>query len=358
MIIRGGKLPFCLISGLCLLTAGIDRIYSLAGNKLFDKNSYWTNVPVGIDSIMKFNEGKTIFEKQWHLPLRPGRIFNDSSCASCHNDPVSGAGSAELNNAAVHSGLHLSDSNGSFYARYIVDSKKLVVKRRILAGSTLRRSPSLLGIGLLADVSQDDILKQVDSMDLDQDGISGKVYMEKGSAGRFGWKGRIISLEDFVLIALKHEMGIDTRTEITPAELSALLYFVRKLPPVANEANRTVMQQEGARLFTVIGCEACHRKKFTTIKGLTIEPYSDLLLHDMGKTLSEHFTEDGISGAEFRTPPLWGLGLRKTFLHNGTANNITGAIDAHGGEAGRSKSAWEKLSARDKNRLAGFLKSL
>ena len=129
---------------------------------------------------------------------------------------------------------------------------------------------------------------------------------------------------------------------------------------------------EGKRLFYESGCIGCHRPKFATrrdweikaLGGQLIWPYTDLLLHDMGEGLADHRPEGDATGSEWRTPPLWGIGLTGTvsghtfFLHDGRARNLTEAILWHGGEAQAARDAFAKLPKTERDALLAFLNSL
>ncbi len=129
---------------------------------------------------------------------------------------------------------------------------------------------------------------------------------------------------------------------------------------------------KGKELFYRIGCASCHQPKFLTgevsgqphLSRQLIYPYTDMLLHDMGEGLADNRPEGEASGNEWRTPPLWGIGLTKIvsghtlFLHDGRARNLTEAILWHGGEAQASRDAFTKLSKADRDALIAFVSSL
>ncbi|HND17389.1 MAG TPA: di-heme oxidoredictase family protein, partial [Saprospiraceae bacterium] len=142
------------------------------------------------------------------------------------------------------------------------------------------------------------------------------------------------------------------------------------VPKRRNWADAEVRQ--GKTLFTKIQCDACHKPKFVTgqhpeypfLSNQTIYPYTDLLLHDMGEALADNRPDFEASGREWRTPPLWGIGLTKTvgshtnFLHDGRARNLEEAILWHGGEAEKSKEAFRKMSKTERTALIRFIESL
>jgi CxxC motif-containing protein (DUF1111 family) len=129
---------------------------------------------------------------------------------------------------------------------------------------------------------------------------------------------------------------------------------------------------KGKQLFYATGCPACHVPKYVTRRDAPhkelafqlIWPYSDFLLHDMGDGLADGQQVGVASGREWRTPPLWGIGLTGTvsghtfLLHDGRARNFTEAILWHGGEAEKARNAFAALSKDDRNALLSFLESL
>jgi CxxC motif-containing protein (DUF1111 family) len=129
---------------------------------------------------------------------------------------------------------------------------------------------------------------------------------------------------------------------------------------------------KGKELFYRIGCAACHRPKFMTgevsgqphLSHQLIWPYTDMLLHDMGEGLADGRPEGAATGSEWRTPPLWGIGLTETvsghtlFLHDGRARNVTEAILWHGGEAAAARDKFAALSKADRDALLAFVNSL
>ncbi len=128
----------------------------------------------------------------------------------------------------------------------------------------------------------------------------------------------------------------------------------------------------GKELFSTASCAACHTPQHTTsahypmaeLRNQTIRPYTDLLLHDMGPGLADNLGEDGAGGSEWRTPPLWGIGLTagvsggEAYLHDGRARTLEEAILWHGGEAEASKEAFRTMPAADRAALIEFLRSL
>lgn len=233
-----------------------------------------------------------------------------------------------------------------------------------------RIPPTLIGMGLLEAISPTEILALADPDDDDGDGVSGRPAWISGPRGdrlgRFGWKAEQATLEEQVTAALAEDMGIDATSEspeIAPRHLERLITYLRLLaPPARRDADQPEVQR-GERLFFDVGCAACHRPRLRTgpadqipgppeLASQQIHPYTDLLLHDMG--------ED----QEWRTPPLWGLGLLEKvngetyFLHDGRARTFEEAILWHDGEARMARDRFRSLVVSDRAALFLFLKSL
>lgn len=270
-----------------------------------------------------------------------------------------------------------------------------------------RVAPQMIGLGLLEMVSAGDILAHADPDDRDGDGISGRanrVWDKKSGAvtlGRFGWKAGNPSVHQQSGEAFAGDIGISNpvagqawgdctekqtacreapdgasaqydNLEAPQDVLELVTHYSRNL---AVPARRDVEKAEvlrGKKIFYESGCLSCHVPKFITRTDETrpehsrqlIWPYTDMLLHDMGEGLADNRPEGVADGTEWRTPPLWGIGLTKTvsghtyFLHDGRARNLLEAILWHGGEAEAAKDAVTRLNKEDRDALIEFLESL
>lgn len=261
-----------------------------------------------------------------------------------------------------------------------------------------RIAPAIFGVGLLEAIPEETILSRADLKDFDDDGISGRPNMvlnESGKkvVGRFGWKANVATVNQQNAAAFHGDIGITSSLhreehcteaqsacrsaptggdpELSEEKLQRVTFYSRALavPARRNVSERNT--QQGEKLFTNIGCSACHTPEVTTgradiadLSEQTIRPYSDLLLHDMGKDLSDG-TRDGLATAtEWRTPPLWGIGLVESvnghtrFLHDGRARSLEEAILWHGGEAKDAKDKFTRLSSDDRKHVLEFLESL
>ena len=270
-----------------------------------------------------------------------------------------------------------------------------------------RVTQPMLGLGLIQAIHEADILALADPDDADKNGISGKAAVAidpttgKEALGRFGWKAQSATVRQQSAEAFAFDIGISTpemplhQGDCTPAQTACLerpdgvqkrLGDAEAPPPVmdlvtfyaenlAVPARRKASFTEtlaGKRVFYETGCTACHNPKFVTRRDAgnkahafqLIWPYSDFLLHDMGDGLADGQAVGVADGREWRTPPLWGIGLTKTvnghtfFLHDGRARNLTEAILWHGGEAKAARDRFAALEEHDRDALLTFLESL
>ncbi len=277
------------------------------------------------------------------------------------------------------------------------------LSRGPLRGSTrmtVLLPPSLIGLGLLEAVPEARLRSSADPHDLDGDGISGRTGSAEpgtGGVGRFGWKATQSNLEGQILKAFAEDMGITSalyplggcapgdsacrrragsELELNSTQLSRIVLYARALAPPARRDIRHPEVRRGRALFRSVGCGDCHTPRLETaqpgaggpalaeLAGQEIYPYTDLLLHDLGPDLAGGFPEGGAAAEEWRTPPLWGLGLHEKvngvvrLLHDGRAQSPEEAILWHGGEAEDSRKAFVALSEGRRRALLRFLDSL
>lgn len=260
-----------------------------------------------------------------------------------------------------------------------------------------RMAPPVFGVGLLQNIPEATILGFADENDSNGDGISGRpnyVYNPqtgRTELGRFGLKANVSTLAIQVASAFNHDMGITNY--IVPVESCAgqpqadnlqddpelpdsiLNYVTFYVETLAVPARRNVTDPDvksGSALFKQVNCSGCHKPVIQTGANLTvaalnnqrIQPFTDLLLHDMGEGLADGRPDYKATGREWRTAPLWGIGLfQKTngtpfYLHDGRARTIEEAILWHGGEAENSKNNFMNLPSADRNKLIKFIQSL
>jgi CxxC motif-containing protein (DUF1111 family) len=260
-----------------------------------------------------------------------------------------------------------------------------------------RITPHLVGMGLLDLVPEVQILEYAGASDGNRDGISGRPHwVNEGGVqrlGRFGWKAINASLRTQNAGAMHQDMGLTTPVnplenctaqqaicstapsggspEVSEAALAAVVDFMTVLAVPDRRIADQPLFDRGARLFASTTCAACHRPTLTTgtsarfpsLSGQTIYAYTDLLLHDMGEALSDGVRELDAAPREWRTPPLWGIGIveRKPgarFLHDGRAASLVEAITWHGGEAQQAKDRYLALSLEEQAALLYFLRGI
>ncbi len=371
-----------------------------------------------------FAEGDEEFNRTFGAEDGAGPLFVASACGSCHVgdgkghpvfnltrfgrmvdgvfDPMRAQGGPQVQNRAVQ--------------QYVAE----VVPNGV-TGVSVFTAPAVTGLGLLEAVDDTTLLRLADPNDLDGDGISGRVQLldesdlivevtsldavadEGGPTrgvpiagkyiGRFGKKGVTVNLLHQTVTAYHQDMGLTSDLvpqdlfnrqvgtfasddvpdpEVGSSTVNAVVFYLKTLrpPPRRNAAAADVVA--GEALFSQAGCAACHTPALRTgaspigpLNQVEFHPYTDLLLHDMGPELDDGYTEGIALTSEWRTAPLWGVGLaaasqggRMHLLHDGRAAGFREAIELHGGEAAGSRSAFRGFSPSEQEQLIRFLESL
>lgn len=331
-----------------------------------------------------------------------GPLFVATSCGSCH----AGDGKGHPFTTLIRFGQ--SDSTGNhFLGKGGPQLQNRAIPtfqpEQIPAGATFSKftPPANTGLGFLEAVPDATILSLADPNDSDGDRISGRPNWIKTPSycvlrpatvesngkyiGRFGKKAAVYDLLQQTANAYNQDMGVNTvyenystysglevDPEVSNGTASDVVFYLKtlKAPVQRDQSNEDV--QAGKQLFLNTGCAKCHTPQLQTgsssiaaLANKTFFPYTDLLLHDMGTALDDGYTEGIALSAEWRTPPLWGLGLSKNsqggqyyLLHDGRAGSIEEAILLHGGEAQQTKLNYQQLSEDEKAKLIKFLESL
>ncbi len=245
-----------------------------------------------------------------------------------------------------------------------------------------RNTPPLFGAGRIDEIPSD-LLVAIAAAQSDE--VRGRVgRTREGRVGRFGWKAQLPSLHEFVRVACANELGLEVPghsqavspiapkkkpkgLDLTEADCDALVAYVRALPaPVVVDPTGPQGSQdmrEGRRHFTAAGCATCHTPSLGEVRGI----YSDLLLHDLGQSLSDSGSTYGIDGPdtpegpkprEWRTPPLWGYRDSGPYLHDGRAKTLEEAVALHEGQAASSTHRFFELNSQERAQVEVFLKSL
>ncbi len=270
-----------------------------------------------------------------------------------------------------------------------------------------RIAPPMIGMGMIQAIHDADILANADPEDLDGDEISGKPAIVRDhrsgkiSLGRFGLKAQNATVRDQTATAFAGDLGISNpdapfphgdcthaqseclarptgvqtrlgNSEAPDPVLDLVTFYSENLAVPARRNPDDPEVLKGKQLFYQSGCTSCHTPKFVTRRDAAnkahafqlIWPYSDFLLHDLGEGLADGQKVGVADGYEWRTQPLWGIGLTQTvnghtfFLHDGRARNLTEAILWHGGEALKARNAFASLNRNDRIALLTFLESL
>ncbi|MEM1323202.1 MAG: di-heme oxidoredictase family protein [Bacteroidota bacterium] len=262
-----------------------------------------------------------------------------------------------------------------------------------------RVANQVIGMGLLEAIEESTLLSFADENDLDGDGISGKanyvwnVEAQATTIGRFGWKANQPNVRQQVAAAFSGDMGLTSSIfpenncppsidcneiphggdpEVIDVNFDKVVLYTSSLavPGRRDWEDKDVLR--GKLLFERANCGSCHIPKMTTgqhstfnaFSNQTIRPYTDMLLHDMGEGLADNSPDFLANGREWRTPPLWGIGLfnivngHTNYLHDARARNLEEAILWHGGEAEASKQAFMQMTADERENLIKFLNSL
>lgn len=374
--------------------------------------------------LAAFVAGDEEFARRFGVADGLGPIFVAASCEACHVgdgkghplfnlrrfgrmgsngvfDPMRHEGGPQIQNRAI--------------LQYVAE----VVPQGV-TGASLFTAPSVTGLGFLEAVDDATLLALADPEDADGDGISGRVQLIDPSEfiaelvrlellfvedpgrhteingrfiGRFGKKASAVNLLHQTVTAYREDMGLTTDLipedpvnpqvggfagdhvadpEVASSTVSNVVFYLKTLrpPPRRNAGAADVVA--GEALFASAKCTGCHLPELTTgpsriaaLDRKSFRPYTDLLLHDMGPELDDGYTEGIALTSEWRTPPLWGIGLaeiaqggRGFFLHDGRAKTLREAIELHGGEAAASRAAFRALSPAEQEFLLAFLRSL
>lgn len=267
--------------------------------------------------------------------------------------------------------------------------------------TSARIGSQLIGMGLLELIPEEQILALADPNDANGDGISGRPngvwnpQTQQIELGRFGWKSNVVGLDQQIAQAFNDDLGLtsslvpglncapqqqvcfdasgditDAGVEVSNEQLALLTHYMRTLgvpEPRTAESDEALRGQEHFRDF---GCASCHVESLTTgvssidaLSEQTIAPYTDMLLHDLGFDMSDSRPDFGASAVEWRTAPLWGLGLvpvddDRGLLHDGRARDIEEAILWHGGEGRISRDNFINAELAQREELLAFLESL
>jgi CxxC motif-containing protein (DUF1111 family) len=387
----------------CFIAAGIACEKILPGAPAADQVLDGPVEGLTSEQLTQFIRGDVAFNDDiFNSGTGLGPLFVATSCGTCH------AGDGKGHPFTTLTRFGQTDSTGNKYLhlggpqlqnRAINNYEAEIIP----AGATSSKftPPANTGLGFLDAVPDADLIALADPHDTNGDGISGRpnwisvpAYLTHRQAvitqngkyiGRFGKKAAAYDLFHQTVNAYNQDMGICTSyepydtynglevdPEVTNQTVIDVVFYLKTLKAPIQRNSNDADVVAGRNIFTRISCGKCHiaemKTGFSSIAALsnkTIHPYTDLLLHDMGPGLDDGYTEGTASTAEWRTPPLWGLGLAKKsqggqyfLLHDGRAKSIEEAILMHGGEAAQSKNDFQQLNQADRTSLIKFLESL
>ncbi len=368
--------------------------------------------------------GDREFGRLFGVPDGLGPIFAAQACASCHVGDGKGHPLFNLTRFGRFREGHfdpMRDQGGpQVQGRAILNYLAEVVPPGA-TGVAKFTAPSVTGLGFLEAVDDATLLALADPGDADGDGISGRVQLVGPSdllaevariellfdpgeprrnqvidgryIGRFGKKASAINLVHQTVTAYQQDMGLTTDLipedpinpqvgnfaaddvpdpEVPSSVVSNVVFYLKTLrvPPRRNSDAAEV--RAGEAVFDQIKCARCHLPNLTTgpsrlpqLDRVTFHPFTDLLLHDMGPELDDGYTEGIAATSEWRTAPLWGIGLAERaqggqmfLLHDGRAQSLRAAIEFHGGEAAASRAAFRALTPERQEQLLAYLRSL
>ena len=337
---------------------------------------------VGDAEVSRFWAGREVFDQEFGYGEGVGGPrFNGDSCRACHFEPqVGGAGPRGVN--VMRHGL-INDDGG-----FVVPSVGTILHKTSTLGNSAnfpqpgaavfehRQTPSLFGVGLIEEIDESEITAAEDPLDMDGNGISGRVsIVDGGRVGRFGWKAQVPTLREFVRDAVTAELGmtmapVDGLTfgkihdnddvadpEFTQENGDHLEDYMRFLaPPARKVASESAVA--GEQVFTDVGCDNCHTPSLHSSTVGPVPLYSDLLLHEILPEGAAGIEEATASMREFRTAPLWGVSETGPYMHSGEADTLHQAILLHAGEGTKAKEAYEALDAAGQQNLLDFLGTL
>lgn len=336
--------------------------------------------------LAQFKRGKSKFARLYTPQTGLGPLFNDNSCRVCHFEGASGGHSERtvtLAGAMLNGGPSLLEHvGGPMIQDRAVTGYDIERVPKEATSLSHRMSPPVWGMGLMEAVPEQALLAQMAPSDEKFAlGIRGIANWEKGKIGRFGFKAQKATMKTFSEQAFSWELGISTpgrpedplpnkapgqakHPDISEEELLDVAFYQRYLgAPPRGPITREV--EAGEKVFKGAGCVHCHTPTHTTGKndigipeGLEVAVYSDMLLHVMDEDLADQMVQGASTGQMWRTTPLWGLRLRKKYLHDGRATDLDEAIQLHGGEATKVVQNYVALEEREKTSLRAFLNSL
>lgn len=375
------------------------------------------------EQLSAFMRGDAEFSRTFSQLDGLGPIFIAQSCESCHAGDGKGHPVFNITRFGRWDGNQFNALTNEGGPQLQQRAIRQYLGERIPSSATAisRFSPpSVTGLGLLEAVDDADIIALADPNDVNGDGVSGRVHWVDSTdlisasiansaglspsakrhiavdgkyVGRFGKKGRTVTLLQQTVQAYIEDMGVTSdllphdivntqvgtlaHDDVADPEVpfnivSRVAFYLRTLRPPPRRAVNEAEVKAGEAIFVNAGCAKCHTPEMRTGKSdiaalseVKFAPFTDLLLHDMGNDLDDRYTEGNAASSEWRTAPLWGIGLAEGsqggaayYLHDGRARTLRDAIGFHGGEGSRSRSAFNALTPAQQEQLLRYLRSL
>jgi CxxC motif-containing protein (DUF1111 family) len=346
--------------------------------------------------------GAEEFDEVYSIENGLGPAFVSTSCGSCH----AGVGKGHPFTTLTRFGQ--SDTLGNTFLQQGAPQLQhrtlpSYIPETIPSGASFTKltAPINAGLGFLDLVSDADLIAFSDPLDIDGDGISGvpnwntipSYVIPRANAlthnnkyiCRFGKKGSTYDLLQQTAVAFNQDMGINSAfepidnysqlkvdPEVGNSNINNVVFYLKTIQQPLQRKENDISIQKGKQLFQSINCTGCHKETLKTnysviepLSNKEFHPYTDLLLHDMGNSLNDNYTEGSALPSEWRTPALWGLGLSPIsqggefyLMHDGRARSISEAINMHDGEATKSKEKFNQLTQQEKEDVLEFLNSL
>jgi CxxC motif-containing protein (DUF1111 family) len=354
------------------------------------------------EQLEAFYRGRALFVHRWTKEEGLGPDFIATSCVACHDRPAIGGASSNYRNNA-YGGFDVGGGETMVYEEEADGALNGGVVRtyrnegplarghfpidRMTTFSSLNAVP-LFGIGLLATLTEEELLERSDPTDADGDGISGRPFYSPIGMGRLSLKASAVGIREIITSSLSHYSQLtfepltptdiarlpfgdagDPRPdshdldavpdgEVTSAQLADLITFSQLLAAPTFDL-MTDEALEGRDLFDDVGCAACHTPRLDSPYG-PLPLYADLLLHDMGAEGGDGilFPYGDVAATELKTQPLWGVAAAGPWMRDGRASTLEEAIAFHGGEATASRDAWLDLDEAGQAAIIAFLRSL
>ncbi|MCB9729166.1 MAG: hypothetical protein H6744_19030 [Deltaproteobacteria bacterium] len=369
------------------------------------------------EQLATFERGKKVALRRFSPEDGLGPTFNVTFCGACHERPTLGGSAPRYRDFFLvgfesEAGSFLPLGNSGVRAQYDTQERDHHPQPTTTNVYSKRNSIPFFGVGVLAEIPEEEILRNADPDDADGDGISGRPNYDRGFVGRFGRKAQTVSLEGFIRGPIKNHLGVttdplpDARKKLLPVPSAADPTDVRTAagaltsdglgtmaaaqaaapaeptrdkdavpdPEMSEDdlfdvvaftmlmaAPRpdppTEESEAGRAIFGELGCTSCHVPALKGPRGL-VPAYTDLLIHDMGPLLDDKTPMQLAEGREFRTQPLWGVMAVGPWLHDGRAETLDEAIRMHGGEAQAASDAYVARPEADRELVIRFLESL